>query len=382
MTRQSFTLDQIKDMLLGQIDSVVDHFAPPVAGSYTDKGLYYTLNPGRGDRRVGSFVITMTGAKAGKWTDYATGSHGDILDLCGLAINGDGRTDVATSLREARAFLGLDTSDPAAARRREERAAQSRAQRAEATKQDRDRRERRRAAAHRLWLSGAAELSGTPVDLYLRARGIPLDRLPRAPRVLRSVARCRYEHTDRETGEVFEGEYPVMAAAVTDATGRFQGIHRTYLHCHDGKWTKAPLPAAKKVLGNAWEHGINVWAGIGPRGGKPASLPQCAPGSHVYLTEGIEDALSVALLLPAERVVAAISLGNLRAIRLPANVAGVTIVADLDEGAQQRDLLDRAIEAHRASGRIVRLWQNGHGGKDLNDALRAALSRQGGKGAA
>lgn len=370
--RQTYSLDEVKDLLLAQIRSVVDHFAPPAAGSHTTHGLYHTLNPGRADRRVGSFVIKMAGPDAGRWNDYATGSRGDIIDLCGLAELGDGRTDPKISLRAARAFLGLDTEDPAARRRRAEQAKRAAEERRRQAADDRDRRERRRRLAHAMWLEGSAELAGTPVALYLAGRGLHLDRLPRPPRVLRYLPRAKYQHIDKETGEVIEGEFPTMAAAMTDATGTFQGIHRTFLECRDGIWTKADVPVAKKVLGNAWEHGITVWNGLGPKGGKPSSLPQCDAGTRVYLTEGIEDALSVALLIPAARVVAAVSLGNLRAIKLPRAVSAVTIVADRDEGREERALLERAVEAHRQAGRTVSVWLPPEGCKDINDALKDA----------
>ena len=73
----------------------------------------------------------------------------------------------------------------------------------------------------------------------------------------------------------------------------------------------------------------------------------------------------------------AISLGNLGQMRLPATVSEVTLIADMDDNATATAQLAHAIEAHRAAGRRVRIWQNHHGGKDLIDALRAALRDEG-----
>ncbi len=78
-------------------------------------------------------------------------------------------------------------------------------------------------------------------------------------------------------------------------------------------------------------------------------------------------------LVPERRVLVAISLGNLGQLRLPATVSEVTLIADMDDNATATAQLGHAIEAHRAAGRRVRIWQNQYGGKDLNDALRAAL---------
>jgi len=65
-SRQTYSLDEIKDRLLAQLDSVVSHYAPAVAGSHTQHGIYWTLNPGRPDRNVGSFCIHVSGSKAGR----------------------------------------------------------------------------------------------------------------------------------------------------------------------------------------------------------------------------------------------------------------------------------------------------------------------------
>lgn len=379
-SQQTYSLDQIKDMLLGQIDQVVHHYAPPAKGSHTAFGKYFTLNPGRADRSVGSFYVHMTGAKPGYWRDHASGQFGDILDLIALSCH----TDTKGALTEARAYLGLATLPPEEARRRKDAAARQKA------KRDRRAAEETRQQLHRskqalaIWLSGREQIRGTPVEHYLRdARGIDLSQLGRQPGAIRYVPNCHYYDIDQETGEVIEADLPAMVAIITNHTGRAVACHRTYLALDgSGRWGKAPVPMPKKVLGQYAGGWINIWKGRGPRGGKPAALSHCPPGTEVFVTEGIEDALSTVMLMPEARVIAAISLSNLGQIRLPGNVSGITLVADLDENDQARAQLDRAIGAHQAKGRTVRIWQNSHGGKDLNDALRQAGEDKNEKGAA
>ncbi|GGF73523.1 Toprim domain-containing protein [Mameliella alba] len=384
MTRQTYSIDQIKNMLLDRLGDVVYHYAPPASGSYTHHGLYFTLNPGRADRSVGSFCIHMGGAKAGRWIDYAMAprggertscASGDVLDLIGLSL---GLSDPGEILKEARAFLGLETISPEVRRQRERSAAEAKRRREDQARRDALEAEKRARRAQALWLEASPELRGTPVDHYLRdARGIDLSALGRAPGVLRFHPACWYQHTDKETGEVIEGRFPAMLAAVCDRKGGFAAVHRTYLgRGRGGAWGKADLPEPKKVMGDYRGAAINIWRGTGPRGGKPASLPQCPPGSHVFIAEGIEDALSVVVLRPAVRVIAAISLSNMGGVELPRNVARVTLVADLDEHEQAQKALARAVELHRKAGREVRLFQNRWGGKDLNDALRQALEAE------
>ena len=365
--RHTYSLDEIKDMLLARVDQVADQYAPPLGGAYTDKGKYFTLNPGRADRRVGSFVIDL---RRGRWNDYATGQFGDLLDLIALSLN----LELKDALREARQFLGLQHDSPEDIARRKAAAAEAAKRREQAERDWQAKAEKTRARAHALWLSGREQLRGTPVDHYLQtARRVDLARLGRTPRVLRYVPECFYRHVDDETGEVFEGRYPAMVALVQDVKGRAIACHRTWLAINaDGRWDKAPVPKAKKVLGLYGGGHIPIWKGTGPRGGKPAPLTQAPPGQHVYISEGIEDAMSAVDLLPDIRVLAAISLSNMAAIELPACVDRVTLIADQDQGDGPRAELDRAVATHQAAGREVFIFRNRWGGKDLNDALRAA----------
>lgn len=370
MTRSREDILNIKDKLLRRVEAVAERYAPFVKGAYVDhQGRYFTLNPGRADRHVGSFYIHTAGSQAGTWRDHATGEYGDLIDLIALNLN----CSAGEALSEARSYLGLQhTSD--ADRRRHERAARVADQRRkEARANDAKEAERRARRAHALWLSGQASLRGTPVDLYLRqARGIDLSVLGRQPRALRYVPKCRYYHMDQKTGEVIEGAWPAMVAIMIDGAGRAVACHRTWLARNSsGIWDKAPVPSPRKVLAPINGSAIMIWRGIGPRGGKPASLRQCPPGTQVFVTEGIEDALSGVLLRPEDRWIAAYSLGNIAQVALPANVSKVTICADNDLHQEQRDQLQHAVKAHQAAGRTVAVWHNKSGGKDLNDALRA-----------
>lgn len=375
MSRQSYSIEEIKGMLLDRIDQVAHHYAPPASGSYSLRGQYFTLNPGRADRSVGSFVITLDGPKAGRWNDYATGQHGDLLDLIALALG----CDLKDALREARAFLGLNHLSAEDEARRRAGAEAAKRRQADARAKDAEAREKRREMALALWLSGR-EIAGTPVEDYLKgARGIELTRLPRAPHALRFHPECYYKHIDPATGEITEGRFPAMLAIAVRPDGKAAACHRTYLEHFDGAWRKARLPAPKKVLGDYAGAAIRLWSGLGPRGGKQR-LSALPPGSHVYVAEGIEDALSCATILPEAIVLAAISLSNLGSLWLPETVAEVTLIADRDEGEQAQAALARAIETHARAGRRVRLWQNAGGGKDLNDALTARKNEE--KGAA
>jgi hypothetical protein len=371
------SLDDIKDMLLARIDQVVDRYAPPAPGSYTDRHLYFTLNPGRADRSVGSFCVNLSGPKAGRWNDFATGHHGDLIDLIALSLG----LSLSDAVREARAFLGLQTRDPAAVRAQEAAAARARARRAEAERDAAAEAERRAKQAEAIYLSATAGLLGTPVERYLAGRGIDLRALPCLPGAIRYHAGLHHqaETVDPETGEVTtaRARLPGMVAAIVGRLGRIVAVHRTYLAIGaDGQWQKAALPSAKKVLGDYRGGSIRLSNGIGPRGGRDVPLAQCRPGTRVYIAEGIETALSVVALLPDARVLACISLSNMGAVLLPPNVAEVVLLSDGDQNDQARAAFDAAVQAHAKAGRTVRVWRSEVPGEDLNDALQRELRQR------
>lgn len=385
--RHTVSIEAIKDALLDRLDDLIHRLAPPAPGSFTDHdGRFFTLNPGRGDRSVGSFWIHTRGPMAGRWVDMATGGKGDIIDLFSLSLN----LGPADAIREARALLGLETETPEMRRIREAAALKAKARRAAAEAEQKDKAKRRMKAAQGLWLSGQERIAGTPVEAYLTARGIDLARLGRQPRSLRFHPECLYFHQqerfDPETGVVLVGadgkplldtlrqKLPAMVTAIVDGKGDHIATHRTYLaRGADGVWRKAAVPDAKKVLGDFRGGCVRLSSGIGPRGGKGAALNDCPPGSRVYIAEGIETALSALILRPELRVLAAVSLSNMGAVELPANVAEVVLISDADEHPQAQAALDAAVAAHVKAGRVVRLWRSPVPGDDLNDALQRAM---------
>lgn len=376
------TIQEIAEALKARTLEVAERFAP---GGRVDGGRYWAFNPGRTKKKIGSFYVNLTGPYAGRFHDHATGEDGDMLDLIRISISGDARA----SLIEARAFLGMNDETPAQKRARLAREAEAKARRERAAAEAEAQVKTKRGRAHAMFISAQAELAGTPVAAYLQSRAIGLDVLPRAPGAIRYMPRCKYFETNPETGEFIEDYYPAMITAIYGPArpGRqppaFYGIHRTYLAQDEaGVWRKAAVASPKKVFGSMKGGFIRLWSGIGPRGGKGAALSKAPMGDHVYITEGIEDGLSMAVIKPEARVLVAISLGNFREVQLPETIRRVTIVADNDEGVQQMRLLDQAHKAFLKQGREVTIWKNTWGGKDLNDAVILAAKQAESAGAA
>jgi hypothetical protein len=273
------------------------------------------------------------GRPAGKWTDAATGEHGDLLDViresCGLV-------DFHDVANEARRFLNLPRSEPKSDSR-------SRLPSVPTGSPD---------SARRLF-GMSQPIAGTVVETYLRGRGITnlhgIDSL-------RSHPRCYYRPEADAATEI----WPAMIAAVTDLKGFITGAHRTWLD-PSGR-DKAPLDTPRRAMGYLLGHAVR----FGPTGDVMAA------------GEGIETMLSLRCVMPDMPMVAALSAAHLAAILFPATLRRLYIVRDDDpagDGAVA-GLFDRAQSAGIEA--MVLSPQFGDFNEDLRDidVLCAALRVQ------
>jgi hypothetical protein len=218
---------------------------------------------------------------AGKWTDAATGEHGDLLDLIARARGLDSLRDV---MDEARRFLSLP-------------APQRPEPRAPVASGSPD-------AARRLFDAGRP-IKGTLAETYLRGRGITyLDDLP----ALRFHPRCYYRADDNAPVET----WPAMLAAVTDLDGTITGVHRTWL-ARDGSG-KAPVATPRRAIGRLLGNGV--------RFGVVRDV--------VAVGEGIETMLALRCVLPSLPMIAALSASHLGATVLLPGLRRLYIAQDRD----------------------------------------------------
>ncbi len=242
------------------------------------------------------------GRPAGKWTDAATGEHGDLLDViresCGLV-------DFHDVVNEARRFLSLPRSEPKSDSR-------SRLPPAPTGSPE---------SARRLFAM-SRPIAGTVVEAYLRGRGITnlhgIDSLRFHPR-------CYY----RPEADTSTESWPAMIAAVTDLQDHITGAHRTWLD-PSGR-DKAPVDTPRRAMGNLLGHAVR----FGPVGDVMAA------------GEGIETMLSLRCVMPSMAMVAALSAAHLAAILFPATLRRLYIVRDDDRAGDGAvaGLFDRAQSA-------------------------------------
>lgn len=274
-----------------------------------------------------SLYVRLTGpisgpGAAGKWTDSATGQHGDLLDLIALNM---GITTLRDTLDEARRFLCL----PQTERHRVTGRPASRGS---------------PEAARRLWAMGQP-MSGTLAERYLAGRDLTgLGHLDG----LRFHPSCFYWREDHALTEPPE-TWPAVLAKVTDLDGRLTGLHRTWLD--QATADKAPVIPPRKAMGNLLGHGVRI--------GKPVSV--LAAG------EGLETMLSLHLALPKLPVVAALSANHLAALQLPVDLHRLYIAVDADPAglSAAEQLAHRAIAAGIEAVHLLPSLG------DFNDDLRA-----------
>ena len=302
-----------------------------------------------------SLSVCLRGAKAGVWRDFATDEGGDLLDLvAAVRCGGDMRAAIAWT----RAYLGLPAGSVAPAVPVTATRAAPDGTTSERLTDDAD---RRRRVALNIWNTARPQLADTPVEHYLKARGIDLRALGRHPGTLRFHPSV----SNREAGRAL----PAMVALIHGPDGVARAIHRTWLaQDAGGVWRKAPLAVPKATLGPMRGGIVPLW-----RGKSGLSLQEAAPGDELLLAEGIETALSAVVADLTRRVAATVSLGNIGAVELPPTIRRVIVLADRDDNAKARAALRRGLQALAARGLDVRVaWPPG-AAADFNDALRAAL---------
>ncbi|HYL90499.1 MAG TPA: toprim domain-containing protein [Burkholderiales bacterium] len=301
------------------------------------EGRYWLVGDVRNTPGRSMFVRLRESPKgpAGKWTDAATGEHGDLLDViresCGLL-------DFHDVADEARRFLSLPRSDPEPAPKPARLPAQTGSPE----------------AARRLFAM-SQPIARTLVETYLRNRGITALHEDDA---LRFHPRCYYRPDEDAPTET----WPAMIARVTDLDGRMTGAHRTWLD-PSGRG-KAPIDTPRRamgdLLGNAVRFGV--------------------ANDVLAAGEGIETMLSLRRVLPTLPMAAALSANHLTAMLLPPTLHRLYIARDDDAAgdAAVTALTERA----EAAGIETIAWSPrlGDFNEDLRtfgiDGLRAALRTQ------
>lgn len=340
------TIDQIVGMLSGRAEMLARELLPQGRRS----GAEWVCGSLAGEPGT-QMAVHLSGSKAGVWKDFRANVAGDALDLVAQVLF---RGDKRQALVWSRRWLGLDDGDPAklaTMRRQAELRAEQSAEQSEAEAI------RARNSAFAIWMRGSAGIRGTPVEHYLAGRGIDLSLLGKSPGAIRF-------HPELWCAER-QGHLPAMVTAISGPDGLFAACHRTWLEqAGPGDWRKARLEAPKKVLGSFKGGMMRIWRGAS---GRP--MTKAPDGEVVDVTEGIEDALSVATAMPECRVVAAISLSNLGNLRFPPQIRTLRVWRQADTAPAAVAAYQRAIETQIGRGMAILEPPLPDGIGDVNDLI-------------
>jgi phage/plasmid primase-like uncharacterized protein len=300
----SRSIADLTEALALNAEAVCHHYLP----NGRREGSYWMIGDVRGTPGR-SMYVRLIGPNAGKgaagrWTDAATGEHGDLLDIiaerCGLV-------DFAETTAEARRFLCLPPPVPLA----KTTSSHARARTGSTN------------AARRLFAM-AQPIAGTLAETYLRNRGII---------AFHDTASLRFHPTCYCRPDVnFPTEtLPAMVASVTDLNGTITGAHRTWLDpdgFSEAALGKAPINSPRRAMGNLLGHAVRF--GV--------AQDVMAAG------EGIETILSLKLALPTMPMVAALSAAHLAGVRFPDGLQRLYIAHDNDPAGHRarRTLTERA----------------------------------------
>lgn len=344
--------------------------APQLLRNGRKAGAYWEASNIRDDNSgTFSLKVNLTGDKIGCWTDFALskgmpGRSGDIFSLLlEREHGGDFKAAVAAALRIS-GIEGMSEREFREARRRSAAAAEK------ASKEEEKRQNKNKGSAWLMW-HGAYGLvhdgAPTPALRYLEGRGIDFARLGRVPSSLRYHPEVWNTETAKRLGRG-HAKLPAMVACVVGLDGSFLGVHRHWLDVSGGKGgpvKKAALEDPKKSLGNSKGGHIPVW-----KGRHRCTLRQIPAGTDVYMSEGVEDALSVAMANPSLRVIAGVSLSKMGEVDLPEQMGNLVFICQNDPiGSDAAEALEAAIALQQGRGRTVRTMWPDEAFKDFNDVL-------------
>jgi hypothetical protein len=298
--------DEIKTGALERLHEIADHLS---GGTARLVGSSWRFG------KTGVYSLHRDGAAAGFNGDF----QGDVIDAVAHFCTGGNRLAAFDYLRER---FGLGAAGGAGALD-SDRERQLNSARRRATEQARHsaERERKRQRAWQLW-GNAIPIAGTPAELYLHRRDIrrPLGGWPACMRF------CSNYPVDRDS--------PALLFAIQGEANRFMSIQSVALTREGEK-----NPDGNGTVKKTWP---SVKGGT-IRFGRPAEV--------LFLTEGPEDALSIAQLLGCSAwACAGISL--LKHVWLPPGVGTVVIMGHADEagvrGAEEakQDFQQRGLRAH------------------------------------
>lgn len=185
---------------------------------------------------------------------------------------------------------------------------------------------------------------------YLKnRRGVDLHDLSHWPKAMRFLPAAPWNMAPKGEAEDWQ-HFPAIVTAMTSGQRGVSGVHTTYLRADGSDVAREVAQKGRIVSGSV--SGAAMRLSHGHTGLKPKeAFERHGMVDKLALCEGLEDALSLALLFPEYRVWAAYSRDNIGRIEPPDCAAEVIIAAENDEGPAHEQAWQKVREQQLKRGR-------------------------------
>ena len=324
-----------KDQFHNQLDSLKQtlnkdplRFASQILGSPVTKTPSYANFAMGKDQTKGNLTLDIAGHKAGLWCDHRSGEGGDLVSLYAKHY-GLNYIEAAKKLFSERNIKEIVPSGLA-----KEKLVTNKLQQ----KNEELARAKSITIAAQLYNS-AQPVLGTLAEKYLSSmRGIKCG----IPENFKYLSRCW--HKDLHTRK------PALLIPAYDEKGNLQSVNRIYLG-HDANKLNIMVKSSSDTPMQATQKAV-----LGPSKSATVFINK-VPGSPVtYLTEGVENALSIRQTISKANISSCFGIGQLKNVTLSPETKTVVICADND-GANMatKKALEQTVSKFLSAGLEVKL---------------------------
>lgn len=303
-------------------------FASQILGSPVTKTPTYANFAMGNDKTKGNLTLDIAGARAGLWCDHRTSAGGDLVSLYATQY-GLSYCEAAKKLFSERNIKELTPSTIAKSSLEAQKLQQI---------NDEQARAKRIKQATQLYNS-AQSIKGTLAEKYLgNIRGIKTG----IPDNFKFAQRCW--HKDLRT------QKPALLVPAYDENGKLQSVNRIYLGQDANKLNvlfksahNTTMPATQKAV-------------LGPSKSATVFIHKSEGSSVTYLTEGVENGLSIRQSISAANISSCFGIGQLKNITLSPETKTVVICADNDgANLSTKKALEQSVANFLAKGIEVKL---------------------------
>lgn len=296
------------------------------------------------DKAKANLSLELSGHKLGIWCDHRTGEGGDLISLYAAHYNLSYK-DAVKELCQQKNIKAIN------ARKLQDNMTMKKEQK---TTDVDNTRERSIALAKDLY-SSSQKIAGTLGEKYLRnTRGI----ICALPDDFRFNSRCW--HKDLRTRK------PALLIPAYDNNGELQSVSRIYLS-KTGEKLNEQFTDANGTTMHATQKAV-----LGPSKGATVNVRIDANSHTTYISEGVENALSVGQAIEKGNILACFGVSQIKNVSIPKGTRVIVICADNDgKDSIAFKALQLAAKSLSDCGYKVSVAMPTEHKKDFNDLLQA-----------